>query len=281
MIISPISPALYAVERAVCDKANAYWSANATGNSMSAELAAHPDYAACDNAMRGRVEQHEILRDLPEEIGAYIGSIDNVRVVTGWTGLPLGIARLVSTWRQNYTTMHSYVAVIGGVEYRGRGHGDGMLVRLRMSAEGKRRKAFAESMVADVLQGYVVAMLWSTHDESTPEGGEPMDSKYSPDDLDSDFLEACRRDCFRFLYRAMPHCTGDNWQGSRSLRYQSELGEQIGHDFWLTRAGHGCGFWDGDWKSDSRSGLDGPMTRIAKSFGEVSPYVGDDGTIYG
>jgi|TARA_R110000744_G_scaffold366338_1_gene475354 hypothetical protein len=23
--------------------------------------------------------------------------------------------------------------------------------------------------------------------------------------------------------------------------------ERIGHDFWLTRNGHGAGFWDGDW----------------------------------
>ena len=23
--------------------------------------------------------------------------------------------------------------------------------------------------------------------------------------------------------------------------------EYAGHDFWLTRNGHGAGFWDGDW----------------------------------
>ena len=26
--------------------------------------------------------------------------------------------------------------------------------------------------------------------------------------------------------------------------------ERIGHDFWLTRNGHGAGFWDGDWDED-------------------------------
>lgn len=28
--------------------------------------------------------------------------------------------------------------------------------------------------------------------------------------------------------------------------YQGDLG-QLGHDFWMTSQGHGCGFWDGDW----------------------------------
>lgn len=52
----------YRRERAICDKASAYWVANAGyakngWSSLSAEKAAHPDYAACDNEMRGRVEQ--------------------------------------------------------------------------------------------------------------------------------------------------------------------------------------------------------------------------------
>jgi hypothetical protein len=55
-----ISPETYAIERAICDKAAAYWEANATysrggWSSMSAELSAHPDYAACSNEMRGRI----------------------------------------------------------------------------------------------------------------------------------------------------------------------------------------------------------------------------------
>ena len=91
----------YLRERAICDKANAYWQANAThgrsGSSMSAELAAHPDYAACDNAMRGRVEQFEILRDMPEKFTAYLANTghdsagDNLPV-TVWTGDALGTA---------------------------------------------------------------------------------------------------------------------------------------------------------------------------------------------
>ena len=49
-----------------------------------------------------------------------------------------------------------------------------------------------------------------------------------------------------------------------------------GMDFWYTRNGHGCGFWDGDWPEPFGSAL----TEAAKTFGEVSVYLGDDGKVY-
>lgn len=49
-----------------------------------------------------------------------------------------------------------------------------------------------------------------------------------------------------------------------------------GHDFWLTRNGHGAGFWDGDWPKP----YDDQLTTAAKAFGEVSLCLGDDGKIY-
>lgn len=52
--------------------------------------------------------------------------------------------------------------------------------------------------------------------------------------------------------------------------------EEAGHDFWLTRNGHGAGFWDGDWPEAGDA-----LTVAAKAFGEVNLYVGDDGFVYG
>ncbi|MBN9237284.1 hypothetical protein QFZ88_005590 [Mesorhizobium sp. YL-MeA3-2017] len=45
------------------------------------------------------------------------------------------------------------------------------------------------------------------------------------------------------------------------------------HDFWLTRCGHGAGFWDEDWPEPHASRLD----FAARAFGV---YVGDNGMIY-
>ncbi|NBX97408.1 hypothetical protein EBQ81_00890 [bacterium] len=50
-----------------------------------------------------------------------------------------------------------------------------------------------------------------------------------------------------------------------------------GHDFWLTRNGHGAGFWDGDWRQPEADRLDA----AAKAFGSFDLIAGDDGLIYG
>ena len=46
---------------------------------------------------------------------------------------------------------------------------------------------------------------------------------------------------------------------------------RAGHDFWLTRNGHGAGFWDGDLP------VYGDLfTKIAKGYGEVDAHYGVD-----
>jgi hypothetical protein len=49
-----------------------------------------------------------------------------------------------------------------------------------------------------------------------------------------------------------------------------------GHDFWLTRNGHGAGFWDGDWTEPAATIL----TNAAKAFDECNLYLGDDQAIH-
>jgi hypothetical protein len=53
------------------------------------------------------------------------------------------------------------------------------------------------------------------------------------------------------------------------------------HDLWLTRNGHGAGFWDGDYR-DRETGIDigQKLTELAKTYSSVDVYVGDDGQIY-
>ena len=48
-----------------------------------------------------------------------------------------------------------------------------------------------------------------------------------------------------------------------------------GHDFWLSRNGHGCGFWDRGLVYGEQ------LHRYARDMKEVDLYIGDDGQIYG
>jgi hypothetical protein len=51
---------------------------------------------------------------------------------------------------------------------------------------------------------------------------------------------------------------------------------QMGHDFWLTRNGHGSGFWDRDGHDNNKEAL----TDLAKAFGTSEAYINDhDNTI--
>ena len=138
-----IGESTYREERAICDAATRYWNEHATFNrdgssSLSAELAAAPEYAACSNEMRGRVEQFELLNDPPERFSAYIGS--DGRSVTVWTGLKLGTADCVSSWPvQSYIgrTMRQYHCRIAGKLYSGRGFGPGMSINLKRMKESR------------------------------------------------------------------------------------------------------------------------------------------------
>lgn len=58
--------------------------------------------------------------------------------------------------------------------------------------------------------------------------------------------------------------------------YGGEAINAAAQDFILTRNGHGCGFWDGDWEES----MGAKLTHLCHRFGELSVYVGDDGMLY-
>lgn len=120
---------------------------------------------------------------------------------------------------------------------------------------------------------YITAALWSTHDEASESGGDHLDDNYGPEHIAPKTLQRMKDDCAKFqeMYGAL--LTDDH--RLRGLEHAVE--DIAGHDFWLTRARHGVGFWDGDWKE-----LTGEiLTKAANSFGEFDLYVGDDGRIHG
>jgi hypothetical protein len=51
---------------------------------------------------------------------------------------------------------------------------------------------------------------------------------------------------------------------------------QAGHDFWLTRNEHGCGFGDGDWSDNYAQTFE----TGSDNYGRFDVYKGDNGKIY-
>ena len=105
---------------------------------------------------------------------------------------------------------------------------------------------------------YVECALWS----STGPDDEPLDATYDASDIAPETLASIQGDCRRFYEANREHF--------------NVFSRRAGHDFWLTRNGHGAGFWDGDWPEPAATILD----NASQAFREIELYVGDDGLIY-
>lgn len=60
---------------------------------------------------------------------------------------------------------------------------------------------------------------------------------------------------------------------ARALEYTDD--KHIAHDFWLTRNGHGCGYWDGDY-GDKLGDL---LTKACESRGRQHVWINENGTL--
>jgi len=125
----------------------------------------------------------------------------------------------------------------------------------------------SDSRLDDFTIAYIECAFWSSMTNTDDQGGEPLDEVHDASDLAPETLETMLRDCDRFLATDAVKAAVKSpaWKPSRA-----------GHDFWLTRGGHGAGFWDGDWPEPHATAL----TEASKAFGECELYIGDDGRIY-
>ena len=129
----------------------------------------------------------------------------------------------------------------------------------------------------EFVRHYLETALWSSTDESTPEGGEPMDKNYTVEDMAPETIAKAKADCERFQALAGEMLANALDSGECGWSPDDHTARSA-HDFWLTRNGHGAGFWDGDWpvNGDNLTALVGHGT----DFPEVDLYVGDNGLIY-
>jgi hypothetical protein len=103
---------------------------------------------------------------------------------------------------------------------------------------------------------YLETALWSSTDNADDSGGEPLDRNFDIEDFTRDALLQAVQDCKEFQENH-----GD------LLCSDGQDFEKAGHDFWLTRNGHGAGFWDGDWPVNGDK-----LTEASEPYGEVYLY---------
>lgn len=129
---------------------------------------------------------------------------------------------------------------------------------------------FTERQQAAFIAGYKEAALWSSAD-THPDTQEHVcldDFEWAQGESDKRAEEA--RD-FMVYAGDLLH----DYARERTCGPDYDEWECAGHDFWLTRNGHGAGYWD-----RGLGELGDKLTAAAKTFGGIDLYLGEDERVH-
>lgn len=118
-----------------------------------------------------------------------------------------------------------------------------------------------EAMSA-MMDSYLETAVWADAEEGTDTDGLSFDKES---------IANARSDVQEFYTKAAKVLDG--------FDHDEAFWQNVGHDLWLTRNGHGAGFWD---KPELYGGQESgdALSSIATAMGEKNLYVGDDGKLH-
>lgn len=121
------------------------------------------------------------------------------------------------------------------------------------------------SLKLDVFtKAYIICALWSSNDEA----GNSLDGKFDIENINPQDLEEVKLECLNFQKENIQLLESAYNNKNYTL-------ESAGYDLWLTRNGHGVGFWDRNLDEIGEQ-----LTLKAQELKESDLYVGDDGKLY-
>jgi hypothetical protein len=140
-----------------------------------------------------------------------------------------------------------------------------------------------ESIIRKVADSYLETALWSSSDWDDMDDSDnptPFDENYDCSDFSENARTAAYDDCQRFLEALEAVDCNDGRYCDSLLDCADEVQgyDRIGHDFWLTRNGHGAGFWDGDY-GDYGDRICDVLYATFGRYSECTLYVNCDGEI--
>lgn len=112
---------------------------------------------------------------------------------------------------------------------------------------------------ADFIHGYLICALWSSSDDEDT----PLDQLYGISDFTPDAEGKCKSSCNDFF-------DANRADIETACSRPGYTFEYAGHDFWLSRNGHGAGYFD------RGLGKEGDQLQAAaRAYGSVDLYVSD------
>lgn len=119
--------------------------------------------------------------------------------------------------------------------------------------------------LSEMVAAYAECLLWAglawddmTENDDNP---EPLDATYSTEDIDPTAWDSITRDCRDFA------------EANAADLADIDAG-QAGHDLYLTRNGHGTGFWD-----RGNGAIGDRLADAARVYGESGEYTAN-GKVY-
>ena len=124
----------------------------------------------------------------------------------------------------------------------------------------------ANTTLDNFVKSYLATAAWVSFD-----GGKAEFPKSSK--------EIAKADCKKFIAAVYKEFTVN--EAEAILTYQgSDLTSLAGHDFFLTRNGHGVGFWDKDIYNTLANNGGDILTKLARQMGESNCYRVKGGWVY-
>jgi hypothetical protein len=136
-----------------------------------------------------------------------------------------------------------------------------------------------EADIETMVDAYIECALWSStidgywddeanvfvSQEDLPDNEaetHPVDEYFDHLDMDLDTMAAMQKDCEEFV-------------AANEADLATIPPEQAGHDFWLTRCGHGAGFWD-----RGLGALGDRLSDAARVYGDQHAFILDGKVLF-
>lgn len=124
------------------------------------------------------------------------------------------------------------------------------------------------SKLDDFTRSYLETALWSSTVTTGERDDEPLDENHDLSDLAQSVVDEAITDCADFRSNSAT-------QLAEAYEIRGYNERKAGHDFWLSRNGHGAGFFD-----EGNEECWDKLQDAARHYGAVDLYIGDDGQIY-
>lgn len=139
-------------------------------------------------------------------------------------------------------------------------------------------KLYTPEQIGTMTKHYLIALLWTAPDNGVCENpGDEIDVN----DLSLNIWFDAQQDCVQFvescgdLFTQAMQCYDDGYGRHPDA---GSAAAAFGHDFALTRNGHGCGFWDRESEGLPKE-LGDKLTALCQ-YQEKQLYVSEDGSVY-